>query len=227
MALSRNKQKVSKAPTRLGIKKPLSSEEIQEYVDICKGRSTSKKAITFYYSIIDNGLPADSPYRSIEATMEKLQSAWWVSEEDIIQEICAVFIQYSALPDCDIFILRYLKNYLVVVERVFSRPPDSLLDDVSEVDIAHEPSYSFLDARVAINASPYLQLDALTPYERYLIYLLFTLDSVSVDLAQLLGYSRMQLCWDIHDLRDKLEELYDFTENTRGHSKGDVNERDR
>lgn len=118
MALPRLEQKISEYYPTLGV---AYVHHIAYLIRLCKGQILDKSSRWFYYQFLSRGSHA-AP-KDVISVRDKLVSAYWVEEDDLIQEIIILIHSLQVTEKSNILKIlgRNLRDYLVNDQRVFAR----------------------------------------------------------------------------------------------------------
>jgi hypothetical protein len=218
MALSRSKQNLQEKRTKLGIEYVKS---VQLLIDLAKGRIhfNDPRALVFYRVLTYfNSFPFRAT--SLKEAQEILANAWWVEEDDIRQEIYFATIRYykrGAGPN-SLFVRSlgyFLLEWLIFNQKVLYQKAqwkekyfNDFLDSVELEDLSCYQPPSLFNKIFLENNFPDNELNNLTPFEKYLLYLHYGLDLPYSKIAPILLTSRRQAIHYYGRLKIKLENKY-------------------
>ena len=170
-------------------------KETNMLVEMSKGRvSAYDYRADYFYRLFSTEQVGYSPPKyaqySSDEIREFLFNAWWVSEDDIRQEIAYITKRYHFYPIGSMLkiIGRCLRKYLIYREKVIDRQlfgTDQYTYEMQQKILTSTDQYKESSAYVLLEPQHEL-LKSLSIHDRYLLYLLyihqFTLEEIAVIL---------------------------------------------
>lgn len=185
MVLHTVEQEIQKYHRPLGINP---EDGIQFIIDLCKGRIDEWRGGWFYYLFISSKKAMGIP-DSLSAVRSRLQSAWWIEDEDLKQEILYIIwkLDLNTKKDWIFHIGRNMKDYLVS-QRIFSRQLQWQDSYQYEVEIQSPPNTSDYSEKIDVSVifRDKGKLLDLSLHDRYMIYLSCVLELHSYEIEDVL-----------------------------------------
>jgi len=207
MALPRTEQDLSKDYSQLGVEVCVL---IDYFLPLCKGITPNYNHWFFRLFIPERasgevayGTPTDT-----RGVQEVLQRAWWVEEEDIIQQVMMAIYDGGLNPKNYIKspVARYLRDWLLKEGRVLSRT-------YAEKNCWFDAKYSYQEHKEPnvsmVFNNNFLAECSLTLFEKYLLYLMNVLHMSKAESSRQLGEYKMQISRFFIKLSEKLQGVTD------------------